>query len=292
MDVDYNTLNLKTIKVDRIAAGPEWRTENFAPAWQIISYARIYFPVSGEGIVINEGKTYHLKPGMMLLIPPFANAKVRCPEKLCKFWTHFNALLPGTQTDIFFQYGECIELDTAEKNEYYTFLFEHLIKIEKQLQKNPIDHYEYDAYLRLLIAPFLRILTESPVKPALPKAIELLQYIEENYSKKLTLSTLAEVACMHPNYLCSCFRKRMNMTVFEYIDRVRLHHALEYLRQGKMTISEIAELTGYSSLQAFSKNFRKVYTVSPRNYGSMENNVKQNIAAGVMNIFGSVPNKG
>ena len=111
------------------------------------------------------------------------------------------------------------------------------------------------------------------------------QYIEENYSKKLTLNMLAEVACMHPNYLCNCFRKRMNMTVFEYIDRVRLHHALEYLRQGKMTISEIAERTGYSSLQAFSKNFRKVYTVSPRNYGSMENNVKQDIAAGVLNTL-------
>lgn len=285
MDFDYNTLTLKTIKVDRIAVGPEWRTEKFCPAWRIISYSRIYFPVSGEGMVTNKGKTYLLKPGMMMLVPPFANASVCCPQKLCKYWTHFNALLPGTQTDIFFRYGECIEIDTSEKNDYYISLFEHLIKIENQPKKHPIDHFEYNSYLRLLLAPFLRFLPESPMESALPKAIELLQYIEENYSKKLTLNMLAEVACMHPNYLCNCFRKRMNMTVFEYIDRVRLHHALEYLRQGKMTISEIAERTGYSSLQAFSKNFRKVYTVSPRNYGSMENNVKQDIAAGVLNTL-------
>ena len=266
MDLDYNGLTLKTIKVSKIHVGTEWRTENFVPAWRIISWTRIYFPVSGEGWVINEGEKYILKPGMMLLVPPFANAKVCCPEKLCKYWTHFNANLPGTQTDIFFQYGKCIEISTRENYDYYVSLFDHLIRIENQKEKHAIDLYEYDAYLRLLITPFLRILTESPAKSVLPKAVELIQYIGENYNKKMTLQELAEVACMHPNYLCNNFRKRMNMTVFEYIDRVRLHHAVEYLRQGKMMISEIAERTGYSSLQAFSRNFRKVYGVSPKNY--------------------------
>ena len=104
------------------------------------------------------------------------------------------------------------------------------------------------------------------MKEVLPKAIELLQYIGKNYNRKMSLNELAEIACMHPNYLCNAFRKRMNMTVFEYIDRIRLHHAVEYLRKGKMTISEIAEETGYSSLQTFSRNFRKAYGISPKNY--------------------------
>lgn len=271
MDLDYKTLKLRTIKVDKIQVGPEWWTGNFFPAWRIISWARIYFPISGEGIVTNRGKTYILKPGMMLLIPPFADATVRCPEKLCKYWTHFNAQLPGTLTDIFFLYGQCIQIDTTGKYDYYSAIFDRLINIEKQQEKHQIDLYEFEANLRLLITPFLRVLTENPVKEVLPKAIELLQYIGENYNKKMTLNELAEVACMHPNYLCNCFRKRMNMTVFEYIDRVRQQHAVEYLRFGKMMISEIAEKTGYSSLQAFSKNFRKVYGVSPRNYGTLEN---------------------
>ena len=270
MDFDYSKLTLTTLKVDRIQVGPEWRTERFFPAWRVIPWSRIYFPVSGEGVVLNDGEEYLLRPGVMLLVPPFADAKVRCPERLCKYWTHFNAQLPGTQTDIFFQYGKCIEIDTSRQHEYYTLLFDRLIDIEKRPEKNQIDHFEYDAHLRLLIAPFLRILTSAPMKEVLPKAIELLQHIGENYNKKMTLNELAEIACMHPNYLCNAFRKRMNMTVFEYIDRIRLLHAIEYLRKGKMTISEIAEETGYSSLQAFSKNFRKIYGVSPRNYGSQE----------------------
>ena len=113
----------------------------------------------------------------------------------------------------------------------------------------------------------------------MPRTVELLQYIGRNYWKKLTLPELAGVACMHPNYLCTSFHRKMHMSLFDYINRVRLQHALEYFRQGTMTISEIAEKTGFSSIQTFSKNFRKIYGVPPRRYIKMEYERKQNLAA-------------
>ncbi|MBQ6597959.1 MAG: helix-turn-helix domain-containing protein, partial [Lentisphaeria bacterium] len=262
-----------------VTLGPEWRTGNFFPAWRNISYSRIYYPISGEGMVTDGRLRHVLKPGMMLLIPPFANVQVSCRRELCKYWMHFNALLPDTQTDIFFQYGRCIEIDTSTRNDYFSMLFDRLIKIECQDQQSQIDNYEYDAFLRLLIAPFLRVVTAAEEQSAMPRAVELLQYIDRNYGKKLTLTELAAVACMHPNYLCTCFHRKMHMSLFDYINRVRLQHALEYFRQGKMTISEISEKTGFSSIQTFSKNFRKIYGVPPRNYIKMEYERKQDLAA-------------
>jgi len=279
MDFDFNALNLRTAKVDRIQVGPEWRTENFFPAWRNISYSRIYYPVSGKGMVAEGEHRYELKPGMMLLIPAFANVQVSCRRELCKYWMHFNALLPDTQTDIFFQYGRCIVIDTSNRNGYFSMLFDRLIKIECQDQQRQIDNYEYDALLRLLIAPFLRVVMEAQEQSAMPRAVELLQYIGRNYGKKLTLPELAAVACMHPNYLCTCFHRKMHMSLFDYINRVRLQHALEFFRQGKMTISEISEQTGFSSIQTFSKNFRKIYGVPPRSYIKMEYERKQDLAA-------------
>ena len=279
MDLDFNALNLRVFTVDRIQVGPEWRTENFFPAWRNISYSRIYYPVSGEGLVTEGGHLYVLKPGMMLLIPAFANVQVSCPRKLCKYWMHFNALLPDTQTDIFFQYGRCIVIDTSTRDDYFSMLFDRLVKIECQDQQRQLDNYEYDALLRLLIAPFLRVVAEAEEQSAMPRTVELLQYIDRNYWEKLTLSELAEVACMHPNYLCTSFHRKMHMSLFDYINRVRLQHALEYFRQGKMTLSEIAEKIGFSSIQTFSKNFRKIYGVSPRNYLKMEYERKQYLEA-------------
>ena len=280
MDFDFNALHLRTIKVDRIRVGPEWRTENFFPAWRYISYSRIYFPVHGEGLVTEGGHRYVLKPDMMLLIPPFANVQVSCRQELCKYWMHFNALLPDTQTDIFFQYGRCIAIDTSNRNDYFSMLFDHLMNIERN-QQNPISYYEYDAFLRLLIAPFLRTIAEAREQSVMPRAVELLQYIDRNYGKKLTLSELAAIACMHPNYLCTCFHRKMHMSLFEYINRVRLQHALEYFRQGKMAISEISEKTGFSSIQTFSKNFRRAFGVAPRDYIKMEYQRKPVLPANV-----------
>jgi len=279
MDFDFNTLNLRVFTVDRIRVGPEWRTENFFPAWRNISYSRIYYPVSGEGMVTEGRNRYVLKPGMMMLIPAFANVEVSCRRELCKYWMHFNALLPDTQTDIFFQYGRCIVIDTSTRNDYFSILFDRLVKIECQDQQHQIDYYEYEALLRLLIAPFLRVVTEAQEQSAMPRAVELLQYIDCNYGKKLTLTELAAVACMHPNYLCTCFHRKMHMSLFDYINRVRLQHALEYFRQGKMTLSEIAEKIGFSSIQSFSKNFRKIYGVPPRSYIKMEYERKLDLAA-------------
>lgn len=279
MDFDFNALNLRSAKVDRIQVGPEWRTENFFPAWRNISYSRIYYPVSGKGMVEEGGHRYELKPGMMLLIPAFANVQVSCRRELCKYWMHFNALLPDTQTDIFFQYGRCIVIDTSNRNDYFSMLFERLVNIECQDQQRQIDYYEYDALLRLLIAPFLRTVAEAQEQSAMPRAVELLQYIDRNYGKKLTLTELAAVACMHPNYLCTCFHRKMHMSLFDYINRVRLQHAFEYFRQGSMTLSEIAEKTGFSSIQTFSKNFRKIYGVPPRSYIKLEYEKKLDLAA-------------
>ena len=71
----------------------------------------------------------------------------------------------------------------------------------------------------------------------------------------------------------------MQMSLFDYINRVRLQHALVYFRQGKMTLSEISEKTGFSSIQTFSKNFRKIYGVPPRSYIKMEYERKQDLDA-------------
>ena len=264
MDFDYNALSLRILKVDKIRVGQEWRTENFSPAWRIIPSSRIYFPVSGEGVVTEGEKQHILKPGVMLLVPPFADVTVSCPRELCKYWIHFNALFPNTETDVFFPCGHCIKINTASQTDYYSILFDRLIKIENQESCRQIDHYEYDACLRLLLIPFLRILMDSPNKSVMPRTIELFQYIDLHYHRKMTLNELAAVVCMHPNYLCSSFHKRMGMTLFDYINKVRMQHALEFFRSGGMTVSEVAEKTGYSSIQAFSKKFRKYFGVSPR----------------------------
>lgn len=49
-----------------------WQTRNFNPVRLVIPFTRLYFPLSGEGYMMYSGKQYHLRPGSLFLIPPYA----------------------------------------------------------------------------------------------------------------------------------------------------------------------------------------------------------------------------
>jgi AraC family transcriptional regulator len=55
-------------------------------------------------------------------------------------------------------------------------------------------------------------------------------------------------------------------TVASTVRRLRLHRAAGYLANGSMPIAEIAERSGYSSLQSFSRTFRAVFGMPPAQY--------------------------
>ena len=61
-----------------------WQTRNFNPVRLVIPFTRLYFPLSGEGYMMYSGKQYHLRPGSLFLIPPYAPVEVSCPERLVK----------------------------------------------------------------------------------------------------------------------------------------------------------------------------------------------------------------
>jgi AraC family transcriptional regulator len=55
-------------------------------------------------------------------------------------------------------------------------------------------------------------------------------------------------------------------TVASTVRRLRLHRAAGYLANGSLPIAEIAERSGYSSLQSFSRTFRTVFGMPPAQY--------------------------
>jgi AraC family transcriptional regulator len=55
-------------------------------------------------------------------------------------------------------------------------------------------------------------------------------------------------------------------TIAATVRRLRLHRAGGHLANGSMPITEIAERSGYSSLQSFSRTFRAAFGMPPAQY--------------------------
>ncbi len=90
--------------------------------------------------------------------------------------------------------------------------------------------------------------------------------MEKNYARKITLSSLAHLANMHPNYFSAAFKKLYEVSPMQYLLGVRLRAARYLLITTGKSVGEIAALTGFDSQTYFSHRFRLKYGISPKAY--------------------------
>ena len=98
------------------------------------------------------------------------------------------------------------------------------------------------------------------------------QYIELHYRENLYLDHIAEIVETSPKYFSSYFKKTFGINYVEYLNKVRLSHAKEMLKDSALSISEIGEKTGYLNSSTFTTTFKKYYGISPSEYRKQNSN--------------------
>lgn len=92
------------------------------------------------------------------------------------------------------------------------------------------------------------------------------KYIQAHIEEKLSLNDIAAVFGLSPNYLSVLFKKTCGMGFSEYISQMKVKKAKTMLLEQHMKIYEVAEQLGFESAFYFSKVFKKVEGISPREY--------------------------
>lgn len=96
---------------------------------------------------------------------------------------------------------------------------------------------------------------------------QIRDYLEEHYSDStLSLSAVAERFYLNPSYLSRTFRKRMEIPLVEYLNKIRIRHACDYLRTGNWKGYEVAERVGIPNPDYFGRCFRKYMGMSVNDY--------------------------
>lgn len=92
------------------------------------------------------------------------------------------------------------------------------------------------------------------------------RYIDENVHKKLTLGEVASVFGFSQNYISALFAKYGECGFVEYATNAKIAAAKKMMAGGNLMIHEIAERLGFESAFYFSKVFKKVEGIPPRDY--------------------------
>lgn len=98
----------------------------------------------------------------------------------------------------------------------------------------------------------------------------ILKYIEEHIDENLTVANISAKAGYTERHLHSIFRKVVGMTPGKYIRTRRLRRTALRLRLSSKSITHIALDAGFDSAQSYSREFRKLFGVSPRTYRQMK----------------------
>jgi len=110
--------------------------------------------------------------------------------------------------------------------------------------------------------------TELQVHPtdfANPAFASLMQYLESHYTEKLSLQKLSQQFNLNYTYCSELFSKTTGTSFSNYLTTLRLQYARSLLLEGH-SVEDTAELSGFSSAQYFSTEFKKKYHISPSQY--------------------------
>ena len=105
---------------------------------------------------------------------------------------------------------------------------------------------------------------EDPARPPVPYAT-IARYIAANVSRRVAVQELATLARVSVFDLCRAFRRDGRTTPYRLVLEIRVRHASAMLAAGA-TIAEAAMQTGFADQSHFTRHFKRLTGMTPRQY--------------------------
>ena len=96
--------------------------------------------------------------------------------------------------------------------------------------------------------------------------IDILDYIDNNLYKKITMEELSKVFYFNKDYIMRTFKKELNTTIIDYINKRRIYNSLNELQETDDMMLKVALKHGYTSQEYYSEIFSKYMGVNHHTY--------------------------
>jgi AraC-like DNA-binding protein len=107
---------------------------------------------------------------------------------------------------------------------------------------------------------------QAPDQASFHNIGRICEFVAENFREDIDSIAIALSADIHPKYAMSVFKKSTGMTLNEYVSLMRLSYAQALLMREDANVLQVAMDSGFGSLSAFNKCFRKISGMSPTDF--------------------------
>ncbi|MDV4149322.1 AraC family transcriptional regulator [Clostridium sp. AL.422] len=152
-------------------------------------------------------------------------------------------------------------------NPIFTLPHEFKDLIINNIFKNKTNLIQMKAYLYLVCS---EVLENSDIMENNKNDYELLHkalnYIQENFTKDISLQDIAKEFGYSYTYLSKYLNNTLGISFVDFINENRINYSMYLLKNTEETITNIAYICGYSSIRSFNRNFLKINNLTPKLY--------------------------
>lgn len=231
----------------------------------------IHYVFSGKGTFIVDGKTYHLEQGNGFLICPnvVSYYKADSHDPWHYYWVGFH----GLHAELFLRLANLSVSNPIFTYEADHLLIQHFIELISENSTSKAAELKRIGQLYTILSLIVQTNTHTQKKNHHKKTSnqvayvrKVIDFIEQNYMHKITVSEIADFVGLDRSYLSSIFKKYNHCSIQEYLIQLRINKSCTLLKHSDLSIGNIAKAVGYQDPFLFSRTFKKIKKVAPKEY--------------------------
>ena len=99
---------------------------------------------------------------------------------------------------------------------------------------------------------------------------QMLKYIDTHFESVISLQELSDQVHLSREVCCRLFKKMTGKTVTEFLEEYRANKSFPLVQSGQYSMTQIADMVGFSNASRFATAFRKMFGCNPREYNSLK----------------------
>ena len=231
------------------------------------NHMELFFIVGGKGQFLIEDQLYPVGINHLVIINPNI--------------VHTEVSLNAQPLEYIVLGIEGIQLAGSDVSDRQFSILDHYESVEisgclrnilrEMEQKNTGYEDVCQAFMEILIIRLMRstalaVPAEAQTVSANRQCAAVRRYIDLHFKEPLTLEQLAEEGHMNKFYLSHAFKREYGVSPINYLIAKRIEESKYLLAETDLSMSQIAQLLGFSSLSYFSQVFQRTQAVSPKEY--------------------------
>lgn len=228
----------------------------------------LIYCLAGRGGGQVGGKSFALEAGDLVLLPPNVSHRYFADETLpwTIFWFHFTGERAA-------DYVRALGMESGEMV-LHAPRIEEMQRAFEETYQHALDGFT-EAGLLGMATGFMRMIglfrrhsrsRNLRSRRAEDKVLQVVGTLQERLSEPWTVDQMAALAGMSPAHFTVRFKAQTGEAPLSYLIHQRMQRAAAMLQRGGGLIGEVAEAVGYDDAYYFSRLFRAVHGISPREY--------------------------